>query len=153
MAQLSNCLNLQEFGRHVSPNFGFQKTANHEPQSSATLQIGSVGNSNHESDGAIYEVVAYASLLSTTEREQVESYLALKYGISLGHNYVASDASTLWNATTNATYHNDVAGIGRDDNGVLNQKQSKSQSGGIVEIGLGTLAADNASNANSFKTE
>ena len=62
-------------------------------------------------------------------------------------------AGTLWNATTNATYHNDVAGIGRDDGSALDQRQSTSQSGAMVEIGLGALAADNASNANAFSAD
>ena len=105
---------------------------------------------NYFWEGDIAEQIVFNVVLSQTERYQVDSYLALKYGIHLGHNYLASDETTLWDATANATYHNDVAGIGRDDDSALNQKQSTSQSGGIVEIGLAALASDNASNANSF---
>ena len=95
------------------------------------------------------ELVVYSSDVSSTQ-SQIESYLALKYGIHLSGNYVASDATTLWDATTNATYHNDVAGIGRDDDSALNQKQSDA---GILSVALGSLAADNASNSNTFSSD
>ena len=59
----------------------------------------------------------------------------------------------IWNGTTNATYRNNIAGLGRDDLSILNQKQSRSvntaSSGNLVTIGLGAIAADNASNANA----
>ena len=59
----------------------------------------------------------------------------------------------------NAAYHNNIAGIGRDDTSALDQRQSRSvnTSAGtlslapdIVTIGHGTIAADNASNPNTF---
>ncbi|MBX2820862.1 MAG: T9SS type A sorting domain-containing protein [Rhodothermaceae bacterium] len=127
-----------------------------EAPSAATLSGGiELGDteSNRFWHGSIAEVIGYNGTLSTSDREMVQTYLAIKYGIHLSSNYVASDATTLWNATTNSTYHNDVTGIGRDDNSELDQKQSTSQSGGIVEIGLGALAVDNASNANSFSAD
>ena len=43
---------------------------------------------------------------------------------------------------------NAVAGIGRDDESELDQRQSTS--GDIIEIGHESLAVDNASNANAF---
>ena len=119
---------------------------------SGGIELGDTESSRYW-HGSIAEVIGYASTLSTAEREQVQTYLAIKYGIAISSNYVTSDGTTVWNATTNAAYSNDIAGIGRDDDSDLNQKQSTSQSGGIVEIGLGTLAADNASNANSFGSD
>ena len=95
------------------------------------------------------ELAVYSSDVSSTQ-SQIESYLALKYGIHLSGNYVASDATTLWDATTNSTYHNDVAGIGRDDASGLNQKQSDTD---ILSVSLGSLAADNASNSNTFSAD
>ena len=101
-------------------------------------------------EGAINEIIVYEVELDSEDREAVQSYLALKYGIMLSHDYVDSDENVIWDATTNATYHNSVSGIGRDDDSGLNQKQSTSQSSGIVTMGLGTIATDNASNANTF---
>ena len=103
--------------------------------------------SNRFWHGSIAEIVGYAGTLTTTEREQIQTYLAIKYGITVSNDYLASDASTIWDATANASYHNDVAGIGRDDASDLNQKQSDSD---IISIALGTKVVDNASNSNTF---
>ncbi|WP_425390837.1 T9SS type A sorting domain-containing protein [Ekhidna sp.] len=80
-------------------------------------------------DGGIAEIIYFESILSATERSQIESYLAVKYGITLSSNYVASNGSTIiWDNTTNAGYNNMIAAIGRDVAGSLNQSQSLSES-------------------------
>lgn len=109
-------------------------------------------------DGKVSEVISYSSRPSDAENDRVESYLAIKYGITLdqtsGRDYVNSSGTTIWNATTNATYNNDIAGIGRDDLSCLEQKQSRSEnSGSIVSMGLGTISATNAANPNSFSDD
>lgn len=108
--------------------------------------------------GDVPEVILYDNELSATERLQINSYLAIKYGITLnqsgsGQSYLASDGTTaIW--TANSTYTNNITGIGRDDLSVLNQKQSRSISSTTEPvIALGSLAADNASNSNSFTTD
>ncbi len=75
---------------------------------------------------------------------QVESYLALKYGITLsGTDYLASDGGVIWDATANAAYHNDVAGIGGDETAVLSQPKSQS----INDDAIVTIAhGDNLTN-------
>ncbi|MCE7996781.1 MAG: hypothetical protein HEP71_32775, partial [Roseivirga sp.] len=111
--------------------------------------------------GHIAEVIFYDKQLSATERKKVESYLALKYGISLDNtgggtngDYVNAANTTLWDASANSTYHHDVAGVGRDDDSALNQKQSKSvNTDAIVSIGLGSVAATNSANSNSFSAD
>ena len=112
------------------------------------------GRNSHQLNGDIAEIIVYdADHSGGSDEEKIQSYLGIKWGIHLPISYLASDGTTLWDATTNASYHNDVAGIGRDDDSELSQKQSTSESGGIVEIGLGTLATDNATNANSFTAD
>ncbi len=106
-------------------------------------------------NGKIPEVIVYTSALTATEAQRVDSYLAIKYGVTLGSNtldYLASNGTTkAWDAAANTAYYNNVTGIGRDDNSALNQKQSKSVNAqGLVTVGHGTIAADNASNANNF---
>ncbi|OQW91221.1 MAG: hypothetical protein BWK79_17465, partial [Beggiatoa sp. IS2] len=76
--------------------------------------------------GTVMEAIYYDGQLSATNVQKVESYLAIKYGITKANNYLASDGTTIWDATANATYHHDVAGIGRDDKSVLSQVKSKS---------------------------
>ena len=64
---------------------------------------------------------------------KIHSYLAVKYGITLENtgggtqgDYLATTGTTIWDASVNSSYHNDVIGIGRDDNQALLQKQSHS---------------------------
>ena len=111
-------------------------------------------------DGFIPEMTYYnePTVYGATERNRVETSMAIKYGVTLDQtsatNYTSSDGTAIWNATTNATYNNDIAGIGQDDGACLNQKQSQSQNtGSIVKMGLGSIAATNAANANTFSDD
>ncbi|OEK06856.1 hypothetical protein [Roseivirga misakiensis] len=108
--------------------------------------------------GFLGEVIVYAGTLSATDRQKVQSYLAIKYGITIDQSsntdYLASDDGVIWEASVNSTYNSDIAGIGRDDMSCLDQKQSVSQnSDAIVTMGLGTIEADNASNTNEFAAD
>ncbi|OEK02572.1 hypothetical protein BFP97_14030 [Roseivirga sp. 4D4] len=127
--------------------------------------LASVGNY----DGFISEVLVYNGAVSDIEKLRIYSYFAIKYGITLPQDndndatlnetisglvaegdLVASDGTTIiWDeSNSNSTYHNGMAGIGRDDDACLNQKQSTSASEGtILTIGLGSIAADNAANS------
>ncbi|HAS44438.1 MAG TPA: hypothetical protein DCS93_28425 [Microscillaceae bacterium] len=113
---------------------------------------GSTFNGFHA--GNIGEVIIYTNTPSATERQQIESYLAVKYGITKTGDYLSSNGTTIWNATTAAGFLNDIAGIGRDDASALSQKQSKSiNTGAFVTIALNTLATDNANNTNTFASD
>ncbi|HMN29060.1 MAG TPA: hypothetical protein PKE45_12990, partial [Caldilineaceae bacterium] len=132
-------------------------TSDHAPETSNPLSILNDGDDSFY-QGDVTEVIVYNSLLTTAnQRQRIESYLAVKYGLTLGNtttpvNYLDSGSTTVW--TGSATYQNDVAGIGRDDAAALSQKQSKSvNSGALVTVGLGTIAADNASNPNTFAAD
>ncbi|MCE7996544.1 MAG: T9SS type A sorting domain-containing protein [Roseivirga sp.] len=109
-------------------------------------------------DGQIAELISYSVFPTDAEHNRIQSYLAVKYGITLDNSgggtagdYTSAGTTNIWDADVYSTYHNDVAGIGRDDASCLNQKQSKSEnSGSIVAIGLGGIETNNAANANSF---
>ncbi|GAB5525032.1 MAG: hypothetical protein Roseis2KO_29040 [Roseivirga sp.] len=106
-------------------------------------------------NGKIAELISYSVRPTDTEHARIQSYLSIKYGITLDQtsatDYVNSSGSTIWDATTNATYNADIAGIGRDDQSCLIQKQSKSQnSNAIVTMGLGTIETSNAANTGTF---
>ena len=95
-------------------------------------------------DGDIAEIIVYTSTPTATERQQIESYLAIKYGITLDQtsatNYLASDGGIIWDGTTNATYKTDITGIGRDDNSGLDQQKSASiNSNALLTIANGDL--------------
>ncbi len=115
-------------------------------------------------NGRIAEIFTFASTLSSGDRQKVESYLAIKYGITLGasneaqRDYVNSFNNTVWDISANLelsdNFNHDVAGIGRDDNSDLNQKQSKTiNSANGVTIGLGGVFGTNIANPNEFEDD
>ncbi|GEM_PF-1160121 len=113
-------------------------------------------------EGGLNEILVYNREFSATERQRVESYLAIKYGITLDNSaggtagdYAYSNGTTAWDASDNVGFQNNVAGIIRDDNTDINQKQSRSiNSDAIVTIGLDDnvdgLEATNPANASTF---
>ena len=97
--------------------------------------------------GDMAEIIHYnGNTLTTTQVKQVESYLSLKYGITLdqttAQDYLASDGSKFWNSSTGASYRNRIFGIGRDDNSGLEQRVSTSTTA-TGNDALLTLATDN----------
>lgn len=122
-------------------------------------------------NGLIPEVIIYDNDITDLQEQQVSSYLAIKYGFTLTNDndndattgetisgsvtegdYVSSDGTTIvWDFSANSTYHNDIAGIGRDDASCFSQKQSTAvDTDDILTVGLGSVATDNMSNANTF---
>lgn len=105
--------------------------------------------------GEIGEAIMYNDTLDATERQRVESYLAIKYGITLPKNYLLSDGTTtVYNRTTNPNYVYNIAGIGRDNLSGLDQRQSVSSNAqGIVAMAHGAFAATNEDNPTSFGSD
>ncbi len=109
-----------------------------------------LGAQPEERNGYIGEAIAYERDLTEAEKQRVRTYIAIKYGITLKHNYIASNGvTTFWDTTINTGYNNNIAGIARDDNGSLNQKQSSSINvpKDVVISTLG-LSNENANNPN-----
>ncbi|MFT6214328.1 MAG: hypothetical protein ACJAS3_000721, partial [Roseivirga sp.] len=100
--------------------------------------------------------------------------MALKYGTSLTNDnnantiinevisgsivegdYVASNGITItWDYSDDTGFVSNVAGIGRDDDTCLDQKQSRSvNSDAILSVGLGDIAATNGANSNTFDND
>ncbi|MER3373010.1 MAG: hypothetical protein RIM83_00070, partial [Allomuricauda sp.] len=80
---------------------------------------------NRNLTGDIAEVILADFPMSDNLRQRVESYLAIKYGITLNaagqlgsitgndtYNYLAADGTTIW--TVDPTYSFDIAGLGKD---------------------------------------
>ena len=70
--------------------------------------------------GELPELVVYDRVLSPAERNRVESYLALKYGLTLGvgqtpTDYHAAAGQLVWDSERHADFHHEVTGLGRDD--------------------------------------
>lgn len=105
-------------------------------------------------NGDILEVITFDARNSDLNRRKIESYLAIKYGITLGQNgvsldYIDSNGTSIYNA--NSGYNYDIAGIGRDDLAQLNQKQSKTENKvEDITIGLSNIFETNNQNTNAF---
>ncbi|NML68717.1 hypothetical protein HHL23_02745 [Chryseobacterium sp. RP-3-3] len=117
-----------------------------------TFSIGATPDNILFWNGDVAEVIVYPGKHTATDYNKVESYLALKYGISKSGNYIASNGTTnYWNAAANAGYLNNITGIGKDDGSILYQKQSMSgNSGQQILIGLTGMANTNASNSGTL---
>ncbi|MCC3373760.1 S-layer homology domain-containing protein [Cohnella sp. REN36] len=93
--------------------------------------------------GQVGEFIFYSGPLSAEDRQKINSYLAIKYGVSLNNvNYVDSSNNVIWQADAN--YNNNIAGIARDDGQGLQQKQSRSANDASkLTIGIGDLSEKN----------
>lgn len=117
------------------------------------------GNTNSPYKGYIHEYIFYDRTLTALEVMKVNTYLAIKYGVTLDRtgggtygDYVATNDVTIWDASVNPGYHNNVIGIGRDDAEALNQKQSHSFDD-LYRIYLSTLATTNDANTGTFSSD
>ena len=110
-------------------------------------------------NGRVAEILSYAARVPDADRPKIETYLAIKYGITLGvngtsKNYVDSGGNIIWNSANNAGFNYNIAGIGRNVDSDLYQKQSKSSNDpNEVTIGLGVIAATNSANINQCKKD
>ncbi|HMQ62043.1 MAG TPA: T9SS type A sorting domain-containing protein [Flavilitoribacter sp.] len=100
--------------------------------------------------GVIPEMIVFNRYLTDEEILRVESYLAIKYGITLQSigpvSYLNARGQTTWDGVESAVYHHRVAGIGRDDASGLDQPRSTaSTQPGLLTIGIppGSRLQDN----------
>ena len=113
----------------------------------------SSGTSYDNLNGEIAEIICYSSKKTGVELVKIESYLSIKYGITISNtsggtngNYYNSNGDLIWDASVNSGYHHDVIGIGKDNTNKLNQKQSKTTESKL------TIFVDNLANSNSSNT-
>jgi hypothetical protein len=77
-------------------------------------------------DGYFGEILIIEDQVSLIEHQQIETYLAIKYGLTLGHNYINSDTSVIFDISNG--YANGIFGIGRSSTFELYHPKSKSES-------------------------
>lgn len=105
-------------------------TTNNTTSNNQTFMVGSTDGGN-ALDGDIAEVIVYDQVLNAGDREKINTYLAIKYGVTLSHDYRLSDNTRIWDIST--SYNNNVAGIARDaQSGTFNQPRSRSEEPGAV---------------------
>ena len=83
---------------------------------------------NVDFTGNIAEIAVYGgSGMSTTDEQKINSYLGIKYGVTLSGgtvNYLSASGVVIWGTGSNVGYTSDIAGIGRDDASDLDQYRS-----------------------------
>jgi hypothetical protein len=164
----ANSLDLQEIDQTniaSSPAVASTDTANHMALTNRIISnvVNRLGSRDVPTDepfiGNLMELVVYDSSVDNTTpganaRNQIFSYLAMKYGVQLGTSLLSSAGATVWDATANATYNHDVFGLAIDNGSGLNVQQSNaaatgsgngtgvSGAGNITITPYGTLSAD-----------
>lgn len=64
--------------------------------------------------GQLEECLFYPTALRQVERIVTESYLALKYGVTLHSDYLSPEGTLIWDNRSDRRYTHGVAGLGRD---------------------------------------
>lgn len=86
----------------------------------------------------VMEAILWDTELNAAERRRVETYLAIKYGITMGINGTSLDytspfdGSVIWDVSSNSGFNYDIAGIMRADVSGLDQRKSHSTNGGSI---------------------
>lgn len=112
------------------------------------------GSGNYFWYGDISEQIVFNSALTTTQRQITESYLAIKYGLSLGNNnqaisYLKADGTSVWDAIS--AYRYDVAGLAKENSPFdLDQKVSSSGNLSVNTSGNTVLATTNNFNLSNL---
>ena len=137
-AQIAN-LSLYVNGSEDEKNFPLNRGSGNDL--GASVRIGTDYTGGNYFKGKYAELLVYGKVLTESQRHKVESYLAVKYGITLtgrlkelgsekgnsNYDYLHSHGGVIWK--TNPQYKFDVAGIGKDIGEAslyLEQKVSKS---------------------------
>jgi hypothetical protein len=104
----------------------------------------------------IPEILVFDTNLSTVDKQKVETYLSIKYGITINDisekNYVSSGNEVIWDSKKNKNYNFRITGLGRDDLFGLYQKQSTNSEDAHIVVSLGQVQATNNQNNNSINS-
>lgn len=114
-------------------NFGSQ---GHEPDGAFILgqdqdNVGGGFDPEQAFQGDIGEVILIHGALSDIDKLKIESYLGIKYSVTLPTLYVRSDGEVIWDNGLSEVHNKNIAGIGKDDVSGLAQMASQS---GIVTV-------------------
>lgn len=111
-------------------------------------------------NNSLSELIIFSTILNLGEMQQVRSYLASKYGITLSDNtntagidertYLSSVGTNYWNYAVNSGYHNNVTVIGKDNVSQLNHRRSISTDADAgSNTGNAMLTVDNGAGISS----
>lgn len=122
----------------------------------AQIVFGGQSSELYYFDGAISEVIVFDKIIKKEDRQKVESYLSIKYGISLPDTakYFNSDGKVVFDGKEEGEYRHNVTAIGRDKNSELFQKQSHNLYSDLkLEIGLDQIKNSNKENESNIENK
>lgn len=109
--------------------------------------------SPHYFRGQLAELVHYDVSLPAMSENRIRTYLAIKHGISLDHDYMMTPSIIIY-PVVKGGYKHQIAGIGRDDKSRLNQKLSRGThtngTPAMLTIALGDWAETNTASTAEF---
>ena len=86
------------------------------------------------------EYVVYDRALSASERNRVETTLALRHGLTLKHSYLNSEGVIIWNYVTQKAFSHHVAGIIADtQSGLTRYEGYSAEQGGFLHVSMSKL--------------
>lgn len=88
------------------------------------------------------ELIVFDRYLSPFECRRVESYLAIKYGITLQGSYYGADGRMLWDNETYADYHHRIVALGKDAAGNLFHSSSSSVESDTLNLSVSCSAME-----------
>lgn len=105
-----------------------------------------------EGHNQIAELICIPYSVSYDNRLIIETYLSIKYGISLHgeSSYVNSKGEIIWDFEQNRGYNNQITGVGKDTLTGLFQKQSKNVEEEGMILGLGKVFSTNSKNTSKL---
>src|SRR5690606_29260113 len=92
-------------------------------------------------ENKLLEFIYIPDVINSLDREKTQTYLSLKYGISLYNSYYISSVNdTIWSPKENKGFESRVTGIGRDDNYGLYQRKSINSISKDIIIGVDSIS-------------
>ena len=84
----------------------------------------------------VYEVIYVNEKFTELDHQQIQTYLSVKYGISLINpaNYVDANGKQIWNRNLNTQYNTNITGVGKSDYFGLNKTETVNSVDKRIEI-------------------
>lgn len=96
---------------------------------------------NDKDETFIYEVIYMNKSFDVVDHKYLQTYLSLKYGISLinNENYLSNKNQILWDLNRNPEYNKHITGLGKSNYFELNQTKSVNSVDKLLTISSNTL--------------
>ncbi len=111
---------------------------------STNLSIAELPLSQSECSDSVCESVVFCRMLNSSERQRVDTYLALKYGITIDQtvpsSYVGSNGRVIWDAEANAKFSHRIFGVCNDTiSGLYSSEMSSIEESNLLTINADTI--------------